>query len=79
VYLGDRLGLFRALADGGPATSAELASRIGLDERYVREWLEQQAVTGILAADAPRTPRTPVHAAGRPSRGPASTSSASRT
>ena len=52
VYLGDRLGLFRALADGGPATSAELANRTGLDERYVREWLEQQAVTGILAADA---------------------------
>ena len=51
VYLGDRLGLFRALADGSPSTSAELAGRTGLDERYVREWLEQQAVTGILEAD----------------------------
>lgn len=52
VYLGDRLGLFRALADGGPATSSELAVRTSLNERYVREWLEQQAVTGILVADA---------------------------
>jgi predicted transcriptional regulator len=51
VYLGDRLGLFRALADGSPSTSAELAGRTGLDERYVREWLEQQAVTGVLEAD----------------------------
>jgi protein-L-isoaspartate O-methyltransferase len=51
VYLGDRLGLFRALADGGPATSADLAARTRLNERYVREWLEQQAVTGILVAD----------------------------
>ncbi|MCC3779030.1 bifunctional 2-polyprenyl-6-hydroxyphenol methylase/3-demethylubiquinol 3-O-methyltransferase UbiG [Streptomyces sp. UNOB3_S3] len=45
VALGDRLGLFRALADGGPATSAELAARAGLDERPVREWL-----LGLLGA-----------------------------
>jgi hypothetical protein len=51
VYLGDRLGLFGALADRGPATSSELAERTGFNERYVREWLEQQAVTGILEAD----------------------------
>jgi SAM-dependent methyltransferase len=51
VYLGDRLGLYRALADGGPATPAELADRAGVDARYAREWLEQQAVTGILEAD----------------------------
>jgi ubiquinone/menaquinone biosynthesis C-methylase UbiE len=51
VYLGDRLGLYRALDEGGPATSAELASRAGIDERYAREWLEQQAVTGILSVD----------------------------
>src|SRR5690349_3062841 len=50
VYLGDRLGLYRALADGGPATSAELAVRTGLNERYVREWLEQQAVTAMIEA-----------------------------
>jgi SAM-dependent methyltransferase len=47
VYLGDRLGYYRALADG-PATSVELAARTGTDERYGREWLEQQAVAGIL-------------------------------
>ena len=50
VYLGDRLGLYRALAQGGPATSSELAQRTGTHERYVREWLEQQAVAGILGA-----------------------------
>lgn len=48
VYLGDRLGLYGALADGGPMTPAELAARARIDERYAREWLEQQAVTGIL-------------------------------
>jgi len=51
VYLGDRLGLYRTLTDTGPATAAELASRAGIDARYAREWLEQQAVTGILEAD----------------------------
>lgn len=53
VYLGNRLGLYRALAEGGPASSAELAQRTGTNERYVREWLEQQAVSGILAVDDP--------------------------
>jgi 2-polyprenyl-3-methyl-5-hydroxy-6-metoxy-1,4-benzoquinol methylase len=51
VYLGDRLGLYAALRDGGPATAPELASRAGIDARYAREWLEQQAVTGILQVD----------------------------
>lgn len=51
VYLGDRLGLYRALHDGGPATSADLATRAGIAERYAREWLEQQAATGILEVD----------------------------
>ena len=48
VYIGDRLGLYRALAQRGPSTSAELARAAGLDERYVREWLEQQASSAIL-------------------------------
>jgi 2-polyprenyl-3-methyl-5-hydroxy-6-metoxy-1,4-benzoquinol methylase len=48
VYLGDRLGLYRTLADGGPATPPELAVRAGIAPRYAREWLEQQAVAGIL-------------------------------
>jgi 2-polyprenyl-3-methyl-5-hydroxy-6-metoxy-1,4-benzoquinol methylase len=51
VYLGERLGLYAALAEGGPATSAELAVRTGTFERYVREWLEHQAVTGFLEVD----------------------------
>jgi 2-polyprenyl-3-methyl-5-hydroxy-6-metoxy-1,4-benzoquinol methylase len=51
VYLGDRLGLYRVLRDGGPATAADLAARAGIDVRYAREWLEQQAATGILEVD----------------------------
>jgi SAM-dependent methyltransferase len=50
VYLGDRLGLYKALAHSGPSTSAELASKAGVNERYAREWLEQQAMAGILEA-----------------------------
>jgi 2-polyprenyl-3-methyl-5-hydroxy-6-metoxy-1,4-benzoquinol methylase len=48
VYLGERLGLYRALAQGGPATSGQLAQRTGTTERYVREWLEHQAVAGFI-------------------------------
>ncbi|MGH8887496.1 MAG: hypothetical protein ACRDYX_20475 [Egibacteraceae bacterium] len=44
MYLGLRLDLYAALRDGGPATPAGLAARAGIDERYAREWLEQQAV-----------------------------------
>jgi 2-polyprenyl-3-methyl-5-hydroxy-6-metoxy-1,4-benzoquinol methylase len=51
VYIGDRLGLYRALCDGGPATSGDLAARSAIDARYAREWLEQQAATGILDVD----------------------------
>lgn len=51
VYLGDRLGLYRSLDADGPATSDELATRTNTDARYVREWLEQQAVGGILEVD----------------------------
>lgn len=53
VYIGDRLGFYQKLADTGGATSAELAANTGTHERYVREWLEQQAVTGILEVDDP--------------------------
>jgi len=52
VYLGDRLGLYRSLHANGPATPEELARRTGTDARYVREWLEQQAVGAILDVDA---------------------------
>src|SRR5262249_50602061 len=51
TYLGDRLGLYRALATAGPCTSAELAAQTGANERYTREWLEQQAVIGTLRVD----------------------------
>ncbi len=51
VHLGLDLGLYEALRRDGPATAGELASRAGIDARYAREWLEQQAVTGILDMD----------------------------
>ena len=50
VHIGGKLGFYAALA-GGPATVAGLAARTSTHERYVREWVEQQAVTGILTAD----------------------------
>jgi len=56
VYIGDRLGLYRDLAASGASTSAELGERSGVHERYAREWLEQQAVTGILDVDDPGLP-----------------------
>jgi 2-polyprenyl-3-methyl-5-hydroxy-6-metoxy-1,4-benzoquinol methylase len=48
IYVGDRLGLYRALDRQGTASSPELAAATDTDERYVREWLEQQAATGFL-------------------------------
>ena len=53
VHVGGQLGFYRALADGGDATPADLAGRTGTAERYVREWLEQQAVAGFLSVDDP--------------------------
>ena len=52
MLIGLRLGLYQALRDGGPATSAELASRTGTAERPIREWLEHGAVAGILELEA---------------------------
>ena len=52
AVLGDRLGLYKALADGGPATSAELAARTGTFERNVREWLAAQAAAGYVDYDS---------------------------
>jgi ubiquinone/menaquinone biosynthesis C-methylase UbiE len=51
VYLGDRLGLYDHLRDRGPVTAAELADATGIAPRYALEWLEQQAVAGMLAVD----------------------------
>ena len=50
IYIGDRLGLYAAL-NKEPSTAKGLAHQTGTDERYVREWLEQQAVTGILRTE----------------------------
>ncbi|MEV6816177.1 SAM-dependent methyltransferase, partial [Micromonospora sp. NPDC051296] len=52
TYLGVRLGLYDDLAAKGPGTVREIAERTGVDPRYAREWLEQQAVAGILTVDA---------------------------
>src|SRR5215213_2661637 len=51
IYVGERLGLYRALAEGGTATAPELAAATATNERYAREWLEQQAVAGILVVE----------------------------
>jgi Methyltransferase domain/Rv2258c-like winged HTH domain len=48
VYIGDRVGLYRAFAERGPASAAELAGAAGINERYALEWLEQQAASAIL-------------------------------
>src|SRR5215211_1699593 len=49
--IGDGGGVFTALADGNPVTSAALAERTGLNERYVREWLAAMASAGYLDYD----------------------------
>jgi 2-polyprenyl-3-methyl-5-hydroxy-6-metoxy-1,4-benzoquinol methylase len=50
--IGDRLGLFKALAVSGPVTSADFASRTGLNQRYAREWLGGMATAGYIAYDS---------------------------
>lgn len=56
LYIGDRLGFYADLAANGPSTAAEMAVRTGTHERYVREWLEQQTVTGMLDVDDEAAP-----------------------
>ena len=69
VMIGEKLGLYDALAEAGPLTSAELASRTGTHERYVREWLLNQAAGGYLGYDpaSGRYTLPPEHAAVLPS------------
>jgi 2-polyprenyl-3-methyl-5-hydroxy-6-metoxy-1,4-benzoquinol methylase len=55
VYMGDRLGMYRALAEGN-STEAEIAEATGTNPRYLREWLEQQAVTGFIEVDDTEKP-----------------------
>lgn len=52
AVIGDKLGLYKAMAEAGPITSAELAKRTGTTERYVREWLASQAAGGYASYDA---------------------------
>src|ERR1700761_5876129 len=52
VVIGDRLGLYRAMANGEPITPEQLAERTGTDARYVREWLSNQAAGGYVSYDA---------------------------
>ena len=51
IYVGDRLGLYQALAELGSVTPGELAAQAGTHERYTREWLEHQAVAGIIEVE----------------------------
>src|ERR1700710_2104757 len=51
VVIGDKLGLYRELAEHGPLTSAQLAVNTGTAERYVREWANAQAAGGYLTYD----------------------------
>jgi len=62
VVIGDKLGLYKALAKGA-ATSAELAARTGTTERYVREWLNAQAAAGYVTYEGGRYTLPPAHAA----------------
>jgi SAM-dependent methyltransferase len=78
ILVGDELGLFKAVAEGGRVSADDLAARLGLAERYVREWLAAQAAGGYLEyeADADRfymteeqafaltDPRSPIDVAG---------------
>jgi 2-polyprenyl-3-methyl-5-hydroxy-6-metoxy-1,4-benzoquinol methylase len=57
VYVGDVLGLYRALAERGPLTSPELADAAGVHERYAREWLEHQAASDLLAVEGTESER----------------------
>jgi 2-polyprenyl-3-methyl-5-hydroxy-6-metoxy-1,4-benzoquinol methylase len=52
IYVGDRLGFYQALVEDDGATASQLADATGTDERYTREWLEQQAVAGILEVES---------------------------
>jgi 2-polyprenyl-3-methyl-5-hydroxy-6-metoxy-1,4-benzoquinol methylase len=53
IFIGDQLGLYGELAQRGPATAPALAARANINERYAREWLEQQAAAGLLEVDDP--------------------------
>jgi SAM-dependent methyltransferase len=51
VLIGEKLGLYKAMAGAGPMTASELAKKTNTDERYVREWLSAQAAGGYVTYD----------------------------
>lgn len=53
IYLGHHLGLYQALVLGRPSTAADIATWLDLDERFIRDWLEQQAEAGVLEIENP--------------------------
>jgi 2-polyprenyl-3-methyl-5-hydroxy-6-metoxy-1,4-benzoquinol methylase len=64
LHIGDRLGLYKAMAGAGPITSVDLAQRTGTTERYVREWLGNQAAGGyVVYRPAERTYELPAEQA----------------
>ena len=66
LYFGEKLGLYDALVEKGPITASKLAEHLGLSERYLKEWLEQQAIAGFIdvedAAGERRFSLSPEHA-----------------
>ncbi len=55
IYIGSRMGYYDTLVTEGPSTSVELAAATGTNERYTREWLEQQTVSGVLTCENPES------------------------
>ena len=58
MLIGEKLGLYRAMANAGPLTSQEVAARSGAAERYVREWLANQAAGAATSLTTPRRTAT---------------------
>src|ERR1700704_6269402 len=56
IRIGDRLGLYKALAKGGPQTPAQLATATGTSERYIREWLSEQAAGESVTTEPKKEP-----------------------
>ncbi len=53
ILIGEQLGLYKALAAGGPMSSERLAEKTGIPERYAREWLAGQAASGYVRVPVP--------------------------
>jgi predicted O-methyltransferase YrrM len=66
TYFGEKLGLYDALKEKGPVTAPKLAADLGLSERYVKEWLDQQAIAGFIDVEETKGERrysiSPEHA-----------------